>query len=410
MTNHPSLDELRAEVTEVLRGFVARDQAGDLPAAAVRAADSDRVSLPIVTAMSEEEERAALARARAFQRTLYDAGLAWLSGPPELGGRGLSSQHERVLAEALASFDLPDRSALRTGTRIIAPSIASFAPELARSQLPRIHAAEVVVCQLFSEPDAGSDLANVRTRAVPTDTGWELTGQKVWSSGAHFSDLGACLARTSDAQPKHTGLTMFLVDLRAPGVEVRPIRQMTGGAEFDEVFLEQVHVDDSHRIGEVGQGWAVALHMLMNERSAIGDELLPGRELSDRLVDLLDRVDAPEDVRLEAADILAHLLTTRWMVDDIVAATEEGSAPGPELAGAKLAVTDDAMRIGTLVTDLLGSRLTADTGAWGTFAWTEFLLGVHGLRVGGGTDEILKNTLGERVLGLPREPRPRPTG
>jgi alkylation response protein AidB-like acyl-CoA dehydrogenase len=402
----PSLDEFRREVADFLAAH-AQPRRRDGGEPRPWGEGDDRVSLPVVSALSDDEEQALLGAAKAFQSALFDASLAWISGPADLGGRELPGAYERVFAEMASEYVVADRSQLRTGTRIIAPSVWGFAdPALSRELLPRVLRGDAVACQLFSEPDAGSDLANVQTRAVRDGDVWRLTGQKVWSSGAHLADVGACLARTSNDGAKHHGLTMFVIDLDVEGVEVRPIPQMTGGSEFDEVFLEDVVVPDRRRVGDVGAGWAVALHMLMNERSAIGDELVPDQLVTDRLIGMCRAFDAPPDLRLAAADVLARMMTTRWMVDGILGAQEDGVPPGPELAAAKLAITDDVTRVSELVTELLGARLTADTGEWGTFAWTEFVLGVHGLRVGGGTDEVLLNTIGERVLGLPREPRP----
>lgn len=401
----PSEDDFRAEVLAFLRAHGTPRTEGR---ALARDVTPDRVSLPVVGAVPPEQEQAELAAARAWRQLRFDNGLGWITGPVELGGRGLPASYERLYDEAEAAYDTPERGYLRTGVNIVGPTIHQFGTPWAHKRfLPGIMRADEVVCQLFSEPGAGSDLANVSTRAVRDGDEWVITGQKVWSSGAHYATVGECLARTNPDASKHRGLSMFLVDMSAPGIEVRSIRQMTGGAEFDEVFLDEVRVPAEALLGEVDGGWAVTMHTLMNERSAIGDELVPDRELIDRLVELAqhERLDQRPDLRLAVADLVMRLRATRAMVDDILAGIGEGEVPGPELALAKLAATDDVMRIADVVQDILGARLIADTGEWGTFSWTEFVLGVHGLRIGGGTDEVLRNGIGEHVLGLPREPR-----
>ncbi len=401
----PSEDDFRAEVVAFLTAHATPRTAGR---SLERDVTPDRVSLPVVGAVPPEQERAELAAARAWRRLRFDNGLGWITGPVDLGGRGLPASYERVYDQEEAAFDAPERGYLRTGVNIVAPTIQEFGTRWAHERyLAGIMRADEVVCQLFSEPGAGSDLANVSTRAVRDGDEWVITGQKVWSSGAHYATVGECLARTNPEASKHRGLSMFLVDMDAPGIEIRPIRQMTGGAEFDEVFLDEVRVPVDALVGEVDGGWAVTMHTLMNERSAIGDELVPDRALIDRLVELAQHegLDQRPDLRLAVADLVMRLRATRAMVDDILAGIGEDEVPGPELALAKLAATDDVMRIADVVSDILGARLVADTGEWGAFSWTEFVLGVHGLRIGGGTDEVLRNGVGEHVLGLPREPR-----
>lgn len=401
-------DDLQAFRDEVVAFLEANARPRTEDRAMARDVTPDRVYLPVVAAQTPEEEAAELVAARDWRRRRYDAGLGWITGPVELGGRGLTVDHERIYDTEESRFSVPDRAPLRTGVNIVVPSLMTYGTDAVRARVPGVMRADEVMCQLFSEPDAGSDLANVQTRAVRDGDDWIVTGQKVWSSGAHYATVGACLVRTNPQASKHRGMSMLLVDMDAPGVETRPIRQMTGGAEFDEVFLDDVRVPGDMLVGEVDGGWAVAMHMLMNERSAIGHELVPGRELTDRLVELAQHealVDRP-DLRLAVADVIMRLRATRLMVDSILGDLEEGQAPGPELALAKLAATDDVMRVAQVVADILGPRLVADTGEWGTFSWTEFALGVHGLRIGGGTDEVLRNGVGEQVLGLPREPRP----
>ncbi|HZA88199.1 MAG TPA: acyl-CoA dehydrogenase family protein, partial [Acidimicrobiales bacterium] len=275
--------------------------------------------------------------------------------------------------------------------------------------LPALHRADLVACQLFSEPGAGSDLAGLQTRAERDGDEWIVTGQKVWTSGAHYSDIGEVICRTDADLPKHQGLTGFVVDMHAPGVDVRPLRQMTGGASFNEVFFNEVRVPDDHRLGDVNQGWSVALTTLMNERASIGaGSAGGGTGLADatRLAQMLRHFGLADDAVLR--DELMRLytgfrvakLTNQRALDKI----RSGQLPGPEMSIAKLALTQNLTGTGEFVAKVLGPRITADTGEWGTFAWAKLLCGTPGMRIAGGTDEVLRNIVGERVLGLPKEP------
>jgi alkylation response protein AidB-like acyl-CoA dehydrogenase len=260
---------------------------------------------------------------------------------------------------------------------------------------------------LFSEPIAGSDLAGIQTRAVRDGDEWVLTGQKVWTSGAHYSDIGEIITRTSPDKPKHKGLTMFLIDMHGPGVEVRPLRQMTGGASFNEVFLNEVRVHDSHRLGDVDEGWTVALTTLMNERASIGGGGVgSGSTGASRLIETARRLGVASDpiVRQRVADLYVQSTVARYNNLRAMAKIRAGQLPGPEMSIAKLSLTMNMRRTAELIAEILGPRLVADTGEWGTYAWSEYVLGVPGIRIAGGTDEVMRNIIGERVLGLPKEP------
>ncbi|MEI5674733.1 MULTISPECIES: acyl-CoA dehydrogenase family protein [unclassified Nocardioides] len=388
----------RTEVEEVLAAFAERRSAG----ATGWGHGDDRVTVVAERSEGEAEELAELRRYRAH---LVDRGLAWVDGPEEYGGRALPDRFATLLRELESGFALPDDAYLRFSVSTLCPTLLEHGTAAQRDELlPRLRSAETIACQLYSEPGAGSDLAGLSTRAVRDGDGWRLDGQKVWSSGAHFSDLGLCIARTSPDRPKHAGLTTFLVDLRAPGVEIRPIRQLTGGASFDEVFLTGVHVPDSARVGEVDGGWSVVVTSLLHERSAIGREVGVDESLVDRLIDLARHTLDPVDARTrdDLADVVvrawaARLTTARYL--------EGGGTPGPELALTKLLTTDLLARMSDVAADVLGAGHVADSGAWGGYAWSELTLGLPGLRVGGGTDEILKNAVGERVLHLPKDAR-----
>ncbi|HVM40496.1 MAG TPA: acyl-CoA dehydrogenase family protein, partial [Acidimicrobiia bacterium] len=220
---------------------------------------------------TKDEEDAEVAAAKAWRAKVYDAGFGWITGPPEYGGRGLTSAHDRAWRALEGRYEIPDLSCFGIGLGMVAPTILAHArDEIRQRYLPSMYRGDIIGCQLFSEPVAGSDLAGIQTRAVRDGDEWVVSGQKVWTSGAQYSDIGEIITRTSPDKPKHKGLTMFVVDMHAPGVEVRPLRQMTGGASFNEVFFDEVRIPDDHRLGDVDEGWTVALTTLMNERAAIG--------------------------------------------------------------------------------------------------------------------------------------------
>ncbi|WP_158566707.1 acyl-CoA dehydrogenase family protein [Actinomadura craniellae] len=356
-----------------------------------------------------DDEAGDLRRARAYQRELFDAGLAWLSGPVEYGGAGLGAAERQAFAEVVRRYDVPDVNGLLVGQQIVAPAVLAHGSADQRARLlPALWSGELVGCQLFSEPDAGSDLASLRTRARQVDGGWRVDGQKVWSSGAHLAHVGELLARTSpDPASRSRGLTMFLLDMESPGVTVRPLRQMTGTAHFCEVFLDDVFVPDDAVLGEVGGGWAVANVSLSSERDNFGDESANlFIRLLDRLLLLGQEVGAAEDpdFRDRLADGYVRHVVNQVLPASLETATPEVATAGTSLV--KLFATDADRRLVQLALDVLGPALVADTGAWGTYAWSRVLLGVHATRIAGGTDEIQRNILAERALGLPREPRP----
>jgi alkylation response protein AidB-like acyl-CoA dehydrogenase len=294
---------------------------------------------------------------------------------------------------------------------MVAPTILAHAiPEVKERYLRSLYRGDVVACQLFSEPVAGSDLAGIQTRAERDGDEWVVSGQKVWTSGAQFSDIGEIITRTNPDKPKHQGLTMFVVDMHAPGVEIRPLREMTGGASFNEVFFDEVRIPDSHRLGDVDGGWSVALTTLMNERAAIGGGGAGVGTVSfTRFAAMAKHYGLADDalVRQALADVYVRQQVHRLTSLRGMARIRAGQLPGPEMSIGKLSLTTNMTRIGNVLTHVLGPRLAADSGEWGTYAWAEFVLGVPGMRVAGGTDEIMRNIIGERVLGLPKDPSPK---
>ncbi|MGH9036353.1 MAG: acyl-CoA dehydrogenase family protein, partial [Acidimicrobiia bacterium] len=229
---------------------------------------SDRVAL--FSEPDRAQEATEVAEARAWRAKVYDAGYGWITGPPEFGGGGLPPAYERAYHDLERRFEVPSRVPFSIGLGMVAPTILTHGTETTRkAYLAALHRGDVIGCQLFSEPGAGSDLASVSTRAVRDGDEWVVDGQKVWTSGAHYSDIGLLLTRTAP-EPRHGNLTAFVVDMRARGVEVRPLRQMTGGAAFNEVFLSGVRIPDDHRLGDVDAGWSVAITTLMHERKSVG--------------------------------------------------------------------------------------------------------------------------------------------
>jgi alkylation response protein AidB-like acyl-CoA dehydrogenase len=356
-----------------------------------------------------DTEARQLAEAKAWLATRAEAGLHWIAGPADLGGRGLTREHDLAYRRLESGYQTPKQSFFGIGFGMVAPTIQAHGQPATTRYLDQMYRGDLVGCQLFSEPAAGSDLAGLQMRADRDGDEWILNGQKVWTSGAHYSDIGEVICRTDADLPKHKGLTGFVVDMHAPGVEVRPLRQMTGGASFNEVFFTDVRVPDDHRLGDVNMGWTVALTTLMNERASIGGGSGGGGTGLVSIVRLIemartfDRADDPV-----VRDALMRLYTgyqvSRYTNMRAAATIKAGGLPGPEMSIGKLALTANLTATTELVGLILGPRLVADTGEWGTFAWSTFATGTPGMRIAGGSDETLRNIVGERVLGLPKEP------
>ncbi|MGW5145121.1 acyl-CoA dehydrogenase family protein [Rhodococcus koreensis] len=398
-TTIPTLDEFRAAAKE----FLDRTAEPRRPRTAESWGEGDDTFSLFRGATAEDAKVAC-----DWRRTVFDAGFGWIRGPREWGGRGLPSKYEKAYLQIERNYETPSRSPLGVSLGMVGPTLDQFGSDIAKKRwLKELYRGDVVGCQLFSEPAAGSDLAAVKTKATRVEDHWVISGQKVWTSGAHYSDVGLLLARTS-ASPRHKNLTAFVIDMHAPGVEVRPLRQMTGGADFNEVFLEDVRVDDVYRLGEVDEGWQVALATLMHERGAIGGSAGGGSGLFDmnRLAGMLVQLGAQFDplIRQEYAKVYAGVAAAKAMRARAEAAAKAGHLPGPEMSLSKLALTRNLAALAHLVSQALGPKLLADTGEWGTYSWSEFVLGVPGFRLGGGTDEIQRNIISERVLGLPKDP------
>ena len=346
------------------------------------------------------------------QATLYDGGFMGIGQPKEFGGQGGTPIQQAIVNQELAEAGVAG-PINGIGMGMCAPTVIAHGSKDQHDRyLSRLFRADDVWCQLFSEPASGSDLAALRTTAVrEADGNWRINGQKVWTTGAQFSDFGILLTRTDPALPKHRGLTMFVVDMHAPGVTVRPLRQMSGRSQFNEVYFDDVIIADEERLGDVNDGWRVALTTLMNERVNVGGG---GSELGVPAEDLLKhaRIRLPELseenqalAKRELGAILVDSLGSRYTGYRVLSKISKGEAPGPEASAGKLSGT----RVARHGADL-GVRLLGDDGVYaatsdGNSLWQSTEAGLPGLAIAGGTNEVLRNIIGERVLGLPAEPR-----
>lgn len=364
---------------------------------------SDDVS--VFHSLDPAAEAALVTRAQQWHQTKYDAGYASISEPIAHGGSGLPSAYARGFRKLEATFDIPPSHEVLTVTSVlVAGAIRLLGTDEQKTRFGRSFSrASEICCQLFSEPGAGSDLANVTTKAVRDGDDWVITGQKVWSSGAQFAQWGIVLCRTDPSAPKHQGMTMFLVPMNAEGIGIRPIRQMTGGGSFNEVFLDGVRIPDTYRVGAESGGWRAAVTVLGFERG--GGEARGGtyREVL-ALARWTERVGDPQ-TRQELAKLYTERQITAITARRAAQEAARAGRPGPQGSIIKLLFTRHQQSIAAVVASLLGPRLLADTKEWGTFAWADFLLGAPGNRIAGGTDETQRNIIGERVLGLPAEPR-----
>jgi len=360
--------------------------------------------------MTRESESAQAETAKQWRRKRFDHGFGWINGPEKFGGRELGAAYERAYSSVESQFQTPNMGVFTISLGMVAPTILAHGiPEIQDLYLKDLYRGDRVACQLFSEPGSGSDLASVSMRAIRDGDEWIVSGQKVWTSAAHLAEIGEVICRTDPELPKHKGLTVFVVDMHAPGVEIRPLRQMTGGASFNEVFFDEVRIPDSHRLGDVNSGWGVALTTLMNERSSIGAGGGGGGGglfSPQRLHAMLEHFDAADNPVLvdEATRLYVNFTVAKWNNQRALDKIRAGQLPGPEMSTAKLALTNNLSAFTEWVASVLGPRITADGGEWGAYAFSQMLCGVPGMRVAGGTDEIMKNIVAERVLGLPKDP------
>jgi alkylation response protein AidB-like acyl-CoA dehydrogenase len=370
-----------------------------LAANAPRKADADGVDT--------EPGAAGIAGQKAFQAKLYDGGFAGITWPREYGGQGLTNAEQIAFSEAARDFALPT-SAFMIGLGMPGPTILELGTEEQKKRyLPEMLRGEEIWCQLFSEPGAGSDVASLTTTAVRDGDEWILSGQKVWTSGAQYSDFGAVIARTDPTVPKHAGITMFIIDMHAPGVTVRPLKIATGAAPFNEVFFDQVRLPAGSVIGAVNEGWAAAVVMLRNERVTIGTSSAPrmsplGYDSLSRLAARLGR-DADVDLRRRLAELYARERAVRLFARLLREEAMAGRDPGPRGSVAKLAGAELGMFAAGVAGEVLGPAV-AGSESDEVKAVVTAIVAVPGGSIAGGTNEIQRNIIGERVLGLPKDP------
>jgi alkylation response protein AidB-like acyl-CoA dehydrogenase len=345
-----------------------------------------------------------VAACKEWQRIVFDGGWAGITWPVEAGGRGGPGWQQRIFNEEQSHYDVAT-GVFAVGIAMAGPTIAAWGtPEQQERFLPAMLRGDDVWCQLFSEPGAGSDLAGLRTRAERDGDEWTVNGQKVWTSGAHYSDWGLLLARSDPDAPKHKGITAFLLDMRTPGIDVRPLRQITGASHFNEVFLTDVRIPDAMRLGPAGGGWRAANTMLSNERAMIGGG---GRVGFRDLVALARRCGVTEDpvLRQDLARSYTRTQLIKWL--GLRARSRKDGGLGPEASVLKLAASRRLEHDGNLVMELQGAQsMLYDDDALQHGYWQQQFLGQWSSRIGGGTEQIQRNVIGERVLGLPSEPRP----
>ncbi len=367
--------------------------------------DEHASEAPVLTGPGAlEDEAEILAARRTWQGRLAEAGLAGVTWPKEYGGQGLGPIEQVLSNQEIARAKVPGiLDAIGVG--MLGPTIIAHGSEEQKTRYlgAMLHGDEVW-CQLFSEPAAGSDLAAVQTRARKQDDGsWRLSGQKVWTTNAQFASYGLLLARTDADVPKHKGLTMFVVPMDAEGVTIRGLRQISGEAEFNEVFFDDLALDADAVVGGVGNGWGTALTTLMFERVTIG---LGGEGMGYNSTRFAGAIAADEqarrdpEVRHQLGEISSELLAVRFTGYRTLTALQKGQIPGPEAGLAKVTIVSGAIKAGDLIADVIGPDALLEDGQWAYMI--SFL---PGLKSAGGTEEILRNTIGERVLGLPPEPR-----
>jgi acyl-CoA dehydrogenase len=351
-----------------------------------------------------------LKRAKEWQDKKAAAGYARITWPKEYGGLGGTAIQQVIYSQEEANYLVP-LGFFDIGLGMCIPTMMAYAKaeHLQRYVKPALHGEEIW-CQLFSEPAAGSDVAGIRTRAERDGEGWVINGQKVWTSGAHYCDYGIIITRTDPNVPKHQGLTMFFLSMKTPGVEVRPIKQISGGANFNEVFFTNVRIPDSQRLGKVGEGWKAALTTLMNERLAVGT---PSGGLDvDELLELARDTELEDGPAIRNAAVRNKL--AEWYVQSqglkytkfrTLTSMSKGQTPGPESSIAKIVAAPKMQDLGAFGMELMGQAgiMTQDVPGAGGFQaqW----IGGAGFRIAGGTDEILRNIVAERVLGLPQDVR-----
>ena len=361
--------------------------------------------------LSDKSSAAIVALAREYQRKKFDGGWACLHWPKDYGGRGASAIERVIWAEEESRYLVPS-GVFDIGQGMAGPVLMQYASEEQKQRyLPPMACGEEIWCQLFSETSAGSDLAGLRMKATRDGDDWILNGEKIWTSGAHYCDYGIIVARSNPDVAKHKGLTFFFLDMSAPGVEIRPIRQITGGANFNTVSFTDVRVPDAQRLGEEGGGWGVALTTLMNERVSVGDAPGPNLDQALALAQSVELNDQPaiknQAVRSQLARWHCETAGLKYTKYRSISALSRGETPGPENSITKLIGATKAQEIASFGLDLMDAAgiVTDESLVESDARFQLAYLASPAMRIAGGTDEVLRNIISERVLGLPQEPR-----
>jgi alkylation response protein AidB-like acyl-CoA dehydrogenase len=371
-----------------------------------KGAESERLSRKLTQAEY-------LKAAKAYQKKKAEAGFAGITWAKEQGGRGLPPIYSVIFGQEEARYDAP-AAPFAIGLGMCVPTVIAFADEAIKDRyVAKALRGEEIWCQLFSEPSAGSDVAAGKTKAMRDGDDWIVNGQKVWTTGAHFCDFGILLVRTNPDVEKHKGLTMFIIDMKSPGVEVRQIHQASGGREFNEVYFTDVRIPDKNRLGEPGQGWGVALVTLMNERLAVGGSYGPDYK---EIFEFAKTINSPSGSGMLIQDQAFRQKLADWIVRAegyklakfrTMTALSKGQTPGPESSIGKVINANQMMDIGNTAIEALDHYGIISDGDLAPMegGFHQSYMFAPGLRIAGGTDEILKNIIAERVLGLPQDVR-----
>ena len=355
------------------------------------------------------DQKEFLKSALEWQKKKFDAGWAMLHLPKIYGGLEASPIERIIWGQEEAKFDVP-WGVYEIGLGMAGPVMMQYATEEQKQRyLPPMAAGEEIWCQLFSEPSAGSDVAGLRSRAVQDGSDWIINGQKVWTSGAHFCDYGIIVVRHDPDVDKHAGMTFFFVDMKSPGIDIKPIKQITGGSSFNEVYFNDVRIPDSQRLGAVGDGWRVAITTLMNERLAVGDANGADAKEAFKWAQKQDDHGQPliqnRAVRESIADWYCQASGLKNTKLRTMSALSRGDTPGPEASITKVVSANKLQAVGNFGIDSLDMAGMLKTDDSDVHSFHDAWLGAACLRIAGGTDEILKNIIAERVLGLPQDPR-----
>ena len=363
--------------------------------------------------LDERADPAAMKKAKEWQKTKAEKGYARITWPKGMGGIAGTPMQSIIFGQEESRYDVPTGAAFAIGLGMCIPTVMTYCNDDVKKRYvkPAVEGTEIW-CQLFSEPAGGSDVAALRTKAERNGDTWTINGSKIWTTGAQFSDFGLLLTRTDPNVPKHKGLTMFYLSMKSPGVEVRPIKQASGASGFNEIFFTDVKIPDSQRVGEVGQGWQVALTTLMHERLAVGGGQGGGIDVAQlmQLARTLELEDGPAiknaAVREKIADWYVRTAGLKYTTLRTMTALSRGQQPGPEASIAKIVVASKLQDLCAFAMELEGESgaLTGD-GAPMHGIFQAGWLSAPGLRIAGGTDEILRNIIAERVLGLPGDIR-----